>query len=383
MYARGQRLVLVVVLSGILGGCAVFLPAHSRSNKRGQERVAIRLLDLPALKQSKNYLNGYEQAFGVASIPSVDPCKRPDSRAEVAPVAALASIAIGFAVDFIKQRLEQEASLYEAQFSVTATDDKFWCLVNTVAVKPTKRVVTTTRRVRKSDSDDSPWRLDPPVTQVTEEISVATGSASWAQRYYAFEVIRSVEENWFDRQGEDERREASRIVFGLRPSADQQMLRVAPIYYQAGYAKAKVLSDEWFSWLVLPVFGKLLKVPGHYLDVEIGVELDGYWRAPDQQLRTTRVAAFTTQVNGYDLDTSQALLPDAGLGSGTGGWLVGVPVSYGPEGTPAVGRGSEAGTFALRLIVTERDSSNAKKYLLRAAELVGERGKQLAEDVAK
>lgn len=364
-------MIVCVGLAAMVSGCSVFLPAHSRSNKRGQERVAVRLLTYGDLANNPEYVKGYEQAFGPGSFPEKDACV-PHLQAEAVPAAALASVAVGFAVDFIKKKLEEEATLYEAQFSGTAVDDRFWCKAEATDAASTKRVVTTTRREKASSS--APWVLKPPITEVAEETLLSSTSATWAQRYYGFEVVRSVECDWLNRTGDSGcRRNASRLAFAIKPSADRQLLRLAPMYYQADFVKAKVLSDQWFSWLVLPVFGKFVKIPGHYADVDINVELTGYWKSPDQTLQTTPVAAFSTSVNGYDLDTAPPLHPGDGLGPASGGWLLTVPVSYGPDGSPAVGKAGEAGAFALRVLVTERDTSNAKQYLTRAAELVGEK----------
>ncbi|OAI01742.1 hypothetical protein A1353_00550 [Methylomonas methanica] len=381
---------IVIAVSTSVSGCSVFLPAHTKSNVRDQEQVQIRFLERDDML--KSYKNEYEEAFGSGSLMPTEP-QQPGA---LVPAAAAASIAVGFAFDYVKKQLEQEATLYEAQYSSSIADDRFWSQVPEVKDIFLKKVTKTTRRESKTDKDVD-FKLVPPVTEVTEEVrtsqaSFDSTSASLAQRYFGIELTRSTQCPLL--ASEDEKTKemdgscrviASKLVYGLRPSSDNQMFRVVPIYFTAKYAKAKVPSDEigwWFAPWTWP--GKFAKNPGHNIDIDISLEIDGYWRGKDQQLNIDKVAAIHTQVSGYDLDKRPTLTPKKGLGgTQSGGWLVGVPISFKPDGTPAIGPNSESGSFTAKILVTERDTSNAKKLLEQGAEIIGKEGSRLKDEIQK
>jgi hypothetical protein len=369
-------------------GCSVFLPAHTNSNVREQERVVIRLLDRKEVET--NYKAQYEQAFGK------DVLSEQMGSNKLAPFAAAASIAVGFAVDYVKKQLEQEATLYEAQYSSTLVDDKFWTQKPEIKDVFIKKTTKTTRR--KSNTElESDLKLDPPITEVTEETSSSqasfgSGNATQSQRYFGIELTRTakcpllagVEESKKEADGSCYV-PASKIVYGLRSSSDNQMFRIAPIYFESRYAKAKVPSDELFWWLAPWTWpGKFAKNSGHSIDIDVALEIDGYWRGKDQHLNVDKVAAIQTKIAGYDLDKRPTLTPNNGLGGGqAGGWLLGVPVSFKPDGTPATGSNNESGTFAVKILVTERDTSNSKKLLEQGAEIISKEGSRLMEEIQK
>lgn len=397
MSRTGSRLAPILPLASIVVvsqlGCSVFIPAHRHSNERRGERVGIRMLDLGAVHADPALRDGWAKAFG-ASLPSPDGARCADdaARAEIAgPAGALASIAVGFAVEYVRKSLQEEATLYEAQYGTRIADDKFWCTTPSAEVTRTRRTTTTTRRKKQSEGE-SDFTLDPPITEVTEEVETlqakfGSETGMRAQRYYGIEVTRSVECPLHERiagvlgggAGGDGRCAASRIVYGLRPASDQQLLRIAPIHFATPLAKAKVPSDEWWSWLS-PTFwaGKFARTPGSTVDVDVALEVEAYWKGKDQQLNLAKVATVETKIGGYQLDTPAVLAPDSGLGVADGGWLLGVPVSF-DSGGRAVG----LGTFTVRALVTERDTSNARKWLERGAEIVGEQGKRLQDAVAQ
>jgi hypothetical protein len=78
----------------------------------------------------------------------------------------------------------------------------------------------------------------------------------------------------------------------------------------------------------------------------------------------------------YNMDMTPWLRQSDGtLKTEEGGWLASCPLSLNPEGGIVTGlKGTKhvGGTFVIQLLVTERDSSNAKKYLERAAKMVAD-----------
>lgn len=64
---------------------------------------------------------------------------------------------------------------------------------------------------------------------------------------------------------------------------------------------AATLSDQWWTW---PLFwtwaGKIAKVPGHHINSNVDIEIDGYWKDKDQTMNFTLKAMVTER------DTSNA-----------------------------------------------------------------------------
>jgi hypothetical protein len=158
------------------------------------------------------------------------------------------------------------------------------------------------------------------------------------------------------------------------------MFKVVPLSFVARKAKAKVLSDEWFSWvMVLPMAGKLIRDPGHEIDVDFDLEIEGYWKGKDQRLQVAKLAQIKWRFPSYDIANPTKLEfgdADAPVPTSASGWLVSVPVSLDTAGKP-VGRG----TFSIKATVTERDRSNAKKYLEAGADFLAEQKPKLVERI--
>jgi hypothetical protein len=142
------------------------------------------------------------------------------------------------------------------------------------------------------------------------------------------------------------------------------MFRIAPLFFQTRRAKAKVLADEPWTWLPPMLFGKLFRTGGHEIDTTIDIRIDAFWRGKDQLLHTSTVAAETIKFTSYDIKRTPAICMHAcsEKPGGASGWLVPVPVSYDERGQP-IGDG----TFTLKVLVTERDKSNAKRFLEQGA----------------
>jgi hypothetical protein len=100
----------MVVWLSVVGGCSVFFPAHPDSYDLRGEQVTI--------------------AFEPIDVNAKDRLAEASSGARTKGVIApLVGPAVGFAVDQIKAAIDQEATLYEAQYS-TSKSGAFWGLHN-------------------------------------------------------------------------------------------------------------------------------------------------------------------------------------------------------------------------------------------------------------
>jgi len=328
------------------------LPRHPDSNFRDGEEVRIDMLDLEAMRQ---YEDSYKAAFKVP-LPSLS-----NQVEESAILSGAAAMIVGYAVKYAQKELSKEATLYEAQFSQAAAKDGFW------QQSPAVKTFTTTSQKAIATFNDK-WNGETWTEQSrsrtrteTQEV-VKSPSLAVTQSYYGIRVARRVGGGDWSTKAP-----AFELVYGLHPSVDQQMFQVVPLELRIERAKAKVLSDKWFTW-ILPWawFSKLIRVPGHEIGIDIALQIDAYWRDAAQVQQIQTVAALETKISAYDLDRKPTLRAGSGLPENGPGWLVGVPVSHGPDGTP-VG----LGTFVVKATITERDTSNAKQYLEDAAQLIG------------
>lgn len=309
-------------------GCAFFLPKHARSLDLRGERVVIRLLTADDW-QSEAVLAGIPHA-AAAEVGCETALARQQRRERMAiPGAAeAAGLLAGVVVDFVKTQLEEEATRYEAQYVRRVAVDRFW------------------RATRN-----------------------AAGEHCWTQNYVGFDVRRITQAHG---QSSDSA-PAFRMIFGFEPSADQQVLLVKPVFARLEASKAKVLDVRAWSppsWL-LPLF----KSTGNEVEVQVDVQLDAIWIDASQRAKIEQLAAFTVNLGNYDLDARPQLTGE--LADQQAGWLPAVPIS-----TRKLGRApSYAGTFWVKVAVTERDPGNAKKWLERAAREVGARKEAIVERV--
>lgn len=302
--------------AALAGGCQVFLPAHSKSHDIEGESVEVHMLDHETMMAM--YGDQYDAAFGGKKV--VPPA-----------VAAAATALIGFAVDFTKKQIEEEASLYEAQWGKKAAFDHFW-------------------------------------------------SPDGKQQYYGFEVIRGTRKNPLRKLGEKQDTAAFHLVCGIAPSADGQMFQVAPLQLTINSVKAKVLSDQWLRTFYTVLWKPLLRT-GHEVDVSADVEITAIWRDKNQTAHLEQLATFTVAVPAFDLNANNTLDAGDGLHSSPVGWFPGIPRSVynNNDGKEIEG----LGTFWVKATVTERDPSNAKKYLEQAADLVGKQKDTIVQIVTK
>ncbi len=318
-----KLLLLSYTFSFFLSGCGLFLPAHSHSNFRDDEIVKVEFITMEDLCEKSEYKDIRTDYNAANPVPCDQKVKNDKENSQESVLgAALASAAIGFAVDFVQQKIEEESTLYEAQFEETILRQDFW------------------------DGEK--------------------------QRYGAIRVTREVPNTFFEGTST-----AFEFVLGLFPSHDNQLFIAIPLQFRTNYAKAKVLSDELWWWL-LPTswLGKILQHDEHRIDTNVAIEMVGYWRDKDQLLHTSTIAGFDINFNAYDLNKRE-LWRYSELGNfpkfpaGPKAFFAGAPKSI--KGGNYVGNGS----FITKVLVTERDRSNASKYLKELAKVVGEQKDQI------
>jgi hypothetical protein len=400
----------------LLSGCSVFLPAHTHSDQSKGEQVIVRMLSIAELQTNKAFKADYKEAF------SVELPKAPAQKKVVPLIAAAAATAIvGFAVDYVQKEFTNEATRYQAQFGSTIVEDNFWLgptpTATTTDLTSQKHTVKRENATHGDASKGDNWTTNE--TLVDETVFTKEEVAKFSegkQNYGGFEISRDVEIKGCEK-------EAFHLICGIAPSADGQMLRIAPLQFRTSYSKAKVLSDQW-GWWFLPTawIGKLFRTTGHEIDTEVNVEIDAYWKGKDQTMNITKVAGFDMKFPSYDIAAqkflrrsvrrekapetdadriSTAKQPQVGnprdsskskragefqndipneahLSTPASGWLVGLPRSYDASGQ-LVG----TGTFSLKALVTERDKSNAKKYLEEAGKLIAESKSKVTDAVKK
>lgn len=342
-----------------LSGCmSVIFPAHSNSHELKDEHVVVHLLstqyadrlvqisDLHGKTQNATTDEARAALAWHQGAPELTPAeaavkdaytlyrKRESLRAAALPAfaAALVGPAAGAVVraglDFVKGQLAAEAQLYEAQFGLRIAGDRFW------TVKPNEP------------------------TQV-------------APTYWGFEVVRTI-------KGHDRDDPAFRLICGMSYSADCAFFSVFPISLRDTNAKAKVLSDEAWSYYALA--WKPFMHGGHEIDVDVDVEMTAIWRDDKGASHVESVCAFDMPFGAYDLDTCPTkvfLDKTSGEAEQVFGWYPGIPRSYSPNSKTADG----VGTFWLKVQVTERDRTNVKRELERGAKLVADNEDKIIDRV--
>jgi hypothetical protein len=329
-------------------------PGHSKSDDREGELVAVRMLTYQQMHEK--YGARYKAATGrdagqiaaaitsqlalsaskfVEGMDGIAYAKTIGSadlwQAGAIPGAAdVAGAVVGAAVDFVKAQLEQEAELYEAQFGARRAFDKFWTYC-----------------------------------QSTD------GKLIRVQTYAGFEVVRTTDATrkaLADGKATDDA--AFRFVCALVPSADQSAFLIKPLSLDLAASRAKVLSFE-LPYDFLSVLWTWLLDTGDRVDVKLELTMDALWIDKDQRQHIERVSQDTIDVGKITLGSS---LDAVKLEAFEQGWIAAIPVSTAPRQAQP-GRG----TFWLGAKVTERDPSNAREYILKAAEELGERRDDLVK----
>ncbi len=322
---------VVSALICALSSCSFFMPSHHNSNAREGERVIITMLkncDDLGEEGKKAYHTVFEtQCIEAKQKPLIEHA----TPSFIEPVTAAAAMAaVGLAVDFVANQLKQEAKLYEAQWEQRIAKGDFW---------------SKSKLARKG--------ID----------------SQWTQNYVGFLVCRLTSDAGAEALSAAngnlcDTPFASKMVFGFAPSQDQKFFLMAPLSFEVAKAKAKVLSDDWYTlytpWVLATGPGKFARIQGHSIDVDVFVEMTAYWINDKKESAITPIASFKTTINGYDIEENKRLLPGSGLPSHPVGWLFAPP----PSGA---GPNDSSGNFTLRVQVTERDTLNAKRILEDAA----------------
>lgn len=367
MIRTSSRSVAAMLLAMLpVTGCSVFLPAHGNSQKSRDERVTIEMLTLDEMKKGEykagentiHFKDLYLAAFGVDLEPAVG--------AKFAPLAAAVPFVAGLAIDAVVSQLQAEATLYEAQFGDTKAFSGFWIATSEKTEVRSETIEDVFRR--KDQSKDFELQTS------TKTVTVREDLPELQQHHYGLKIARKIIEG-------GQETDAFVLVVGIAPSPDGQMFQLAPLLFWAPKVKAKVLSDEYWTWLPPMLLGKLIRKPGHHVDTTVNIQIDAYWRGADQQLHTATLAAIPMSFASYSIDDPKPLKTPWKRGGS--GWLLAVPVSYGPDGKIAKPRqDDEYGTFSVKVLVTERDQSNAKRFLEQGATYLKEHKADIIKQIS-
>lgn len=328
-----------------LAGCSAFMPPHSNSYDVSDEKVIIELISYDQVVCANNIISISGTETGISCVS--DKYDKSGNKIMAGPlvVTPLVATAVTYvasaAFDYAVEEIEQEASLYEAQYGKEMPADNFWSYVSTPAC------------VNEGEKGCLKYKY----------------SSSYKPNYWGMRIKRTTEKN--DDPAFD-------IILSFEKSSDGQLFKVVPEQLKITRSKAKVLSDETITYFnPLTWFPKLFNTAGHKLNVNVDIKMDGYWRGSDQMLHSSSLAFLSIPVNGYDIESNPTLDKDD-LGGATG-WMLTPPVSMMPDGSrPAACQdpdkecSNKSGNFAVSVTITERDPSNAKKYIEKASTYIKE-----------
>ena len=360
-----SRFLIITVISTLASGCTVLLPAHTSSNKRTGEKVSLTTIKCEDVLNKKsveitNFITNYNLAYPgnknspMASCGSIflqtkiiEECKpKSETATVVAPAALLASAAVGLATNFAEKKFEEEKALYTAQYTGSLSDDKFW---KSVTFASSQKVDCTLPGGEVGELTAEGYILIP--------------------NYIGLELKREI-------NGKDT---ASHTLYGFNVSSDGRFFQVKPLYFEMPYAKAKVLSDQWGTWIFPPtLLMKLFKISNNTVDVQLDFSMEAYWTDKGKEFSGPKqIAAFKTEISGYDLSDAEKLGADKLQNDS--GWLLAPPISDAIEryaGTPA-------GNFTATVIATERDTSEATKIIEIGGDWVSKGGEKAQAIIEK
>jgi hypothetical protein len=361
LYGAIQRLGLISI--SLISGCTFLLPAHTNSNKRTSEKVSITPVTCTEVKADKpseeasKFLDNYKKAYDTSDLEescrprfiqtkALGECnsKVVHENSGAAPVAIIASAAVGLATDYIKSKLEEEKSLYTAQYVGRRTDDKFW-----------KSVKHTTRGGQACTMPNG-----------TTGRYIVEGY-ELEPNYIGLKLMREVED----------KNMAMNIFYGFRLSNDRHFIQIKPISFVMPYAKAKVLSNEWGTWVFpLTLLVKPFKISNNSVDIQLDFSMDSYVAEPFKDYAGPKtIAAFRTNISGYDLNNPKTLGP-ADLENDSG-WSIAPPISDTIDGYP----NGFGGNFFVKIKATEKDTSEATKILEVSEEWASKGGQKLQDNI--
>ena len=314
-------------------GCAhiedVLLPAHPNSHDRDGERVAVIPLTLENMKSEladmANYVRDEEEREQLRLVgEAIEAAVKEQDKRKI-DLEAIATGISALRADYeptYKRPKESTKSRYEAQYSKRAVFDPFWTIAG--------------------DSLTTEW--------------------------VGFELIRITSRS--------RREPAFRLICAMLPSADGLAFTVRPLVAPVDRAKAKVLHTRW--WQFWTWFYSWLLRPGDEVKIVIDMEIEASWVDFEHAAHHDIIGAFRFSLPRYSLSESQTLALQPGvLLAGTdfgqlpparrrlrraaafgfeGGWFPIVPTYKNDEGHVV-----SQGILAVRIIVTERDPSNARK----------------------
>lgn len=382
-----KKYFIVILSSTLCSGCALLLPGHTNSNERVGEKVSLEMLKCSDLinDERKIFAKNYYKTFSADKSDNKDiekksddflkeSCSNPSNKrfvkyeyeeeckvdtveADALPVAAAASMAIGLATDFIKSKMEEEKTLYTAQYSARLLDDSFWVY----KYEGPKSGQDKPKKCKTPDGKDG--------LQSIKKIHY------FEANYIGFRFIRFI-----NNKATTLSDHATIGYYGFKPSSDGNFFEIKPLYFHMNFAKAKILSNQAYTWL-LPhtLLIKPFKISQNSVDVEIGVDMESYSLNKDLEFDGPKtIAAFKTNISGYNMTDRPEL--DANSLQSDPGWLLAPPTPT-DEGEYSYGKG--VGNFKLNIKVTERDTSEATKILEVSDDWVSKGGDKLKAIVEK
>jgi hypothetical protein len=249
----------------------------------------------------------------------------------VAPIAAAAAVLIpalvGFATDQVKSDLQKEAAIFTAQFSKKLYATDFWQNVSVDQGTPSYYGFLVTRGTKASRAEKvDAFRMVCAMIPSTEMALAPANSRS-------------------DDNGPQ----------GVR-NADARLFVIKPLLVQTNRSKAKVYE-----------FG------AKKLNSTVNVALDATWIDGAGTIHNQRLGSGDLTINGYEFAKHPILIDDDEIRDEIVGWFPGVPLSE-KDGKP-VGTGA----FALTVMVTESDQSEAQQTLEQIATFVTNQGNAIVK----
>jgi len=290
-------------------------------------------VDLKSVLDSSVANGGKEHLKASAAIRKMQALKEGAAKGGPLDTVAATSFITSLIIDRLRKELVEEADRYTAQFGARGAFDQFW--------------------VYAEDKRGVQHRL---------------------QNYSGFEFVRTTERSRKtppDGRARGANNTAFKLVCALTPSKDGEVFLVTPIYFKISSAKAKVLSYEWKDWYTTPWTWLLRR--GSSVDCEVVFRFDAIWVDDKEGVHTETVCEDSFTVKDYAID-SPCPLPPKVLKHRQRGWFAGIPVSTDRASKRSCGNG----TFWLEVVVTERDPSNAVRYLRKGTVYLKEHGADLA-----
>ena len=337
----------------LLTGCAVFFPAHPNSGDRNKEDVRVERLKIVNIaeavigkEKTKEFTykfieclqnkNEWEQCKG-----EVVKSKEGDQML-VLPLAAVAAVAIGLAIDATAEAIKDEGTKHEANFGRKGIEKNFWVQGGSESKGCIATQPTTVKDIEGCEISFNFMRI----TRTTERLD---------SKKPAFELILYFEES-------------------------NSEYFVYPIRYITRSAKAKVL-DPWcnpFSYYngfeglgcavgYIPplIVAKFFQDSKASIQTNALISMDGHWRTPDQKSHSDNINNILFAVSDYSInnlansDEPEMKIYKSDEPKSLGApiaWATGIPVSQ-----DASHYLTSNGTYTLEVKVGEIDQARVEK----------------------